>query len=149
MAPRCRRTRSRFDRISVTSGFRTAGSCATQADYQNYAKIQIIPLVVTPDDTAVQDSTPIIEQMEAPHPEPSIHPPEAIAAFISALIEEFGDEWGNKWMFHLPRQVPARVAREVRRGDRRGGARRRPPSCRLSRRPVRLSRRKQPSWRSR
>jgi glutathione S-transferase len=79
----------------------------TDAEYQKYAKIQIVPLVVTPDDTAIQDSTPIIEHLEALHPEPSIHPPDPIAAFVSALLEEFGDEWGNKWMFHY------RWAREV------------------------------------
>jgi glutathione S-transferase len=79
----------------------------TEADYQKYAKIQIVPLVVTPDDTAIQDSTPIIEHMERLHREPSIHPPDTTAAFVSALLEEFGDEWGNKWMFHY------RWAREV------------------------------------
>jgi glutathione S-transferase len=60
----------------------------------------IIPLVVTPDGVGIQDSTPIIDQMERLYPEPSIHPDDAVARFISALIEEFGDEWGNKWMFH-------------------------------------------------
>ncbi len=48
----------------------------------------------------MQDSTPIIDQMEKLYPEPSIHPADPVAAFVSALIEEFGDEWGNKWMFH-------------------------------------------------
>src|SRR4029453_18927111 len=48
----------------------------------------------------IQDSTPIIDAMEKLYPEPSIHPDDAVASFISALIEEFGDEWGNKWMFH-------------------------------------------------
>jgi len=72
----------------------------SDAEYQKYAKIQIVPLVVTPDEKAIQDSTPIIEQIETRHPEPSIHPSEATTAFVSALLEEFGDEWGNKWMFH-------------------------------------------------
>jgi glutathione S-transferase len=67
----------------------------------------IIPLVVTPEGTGIQDSTPIIDAMEKLYPEPSIHPDDPVARFISALIEEFGDEWGNKWMFHY------RWAREV------------------------------------
>jgi glutathione S-transferase len=70
-----------------------------QADYEVHAKLPIIPLVVTPEGTGIQDSTPIIDRMEKLFPEPSIHP-EGVARFISALIEEFGDEWGNKWMFH-------------------------------------------------
>jgi len=73
----------------------------TMADYQKFAKIPIIPLVVTPEEVGLQDSTPIMEKMESLFPEPSIHPSDPVAAFISLLLEEFGDEWGNKWMFHL------------------------------------------------
>lgn len=79
----------------------------TEAEYQSLAKIQIVPLLVTPDGTALQDSTPIVEAIEAAHPEPSIHPSDPVTGFVSALLEEFGDEWGNKWMFHY------RWAREV------------------------------------
>ena len=75
--------------------------------FTKHARLPLVPLVVTPDDTGIQDSTPIIEAMEERFPEPSIHPDEPIAAFVSALLEEFGDEWGNKWMFHL------RWAREI------------------------------------
>ncbi len=78
-----------------------------QAEYQRHAKLPLIPVVVTPDDEGLQDSTPILETMEQRVPEPSIYPPDEVAAFISALLEEFGDEWGNKWMFHY------RWAREV------------------------------------
>jgi glutathione S-transferase len=78
----------------------------SQADYRAYAKLPIIPLVVTPQQAAIQDSTPIIDQLEKLFPEPSVHP-EGTARFLSTLIEEFGDEWGNKWMFHY------RWAREV------------------------------------
>jgi glutathione S-transferase len=73
----------------------------TMAEYQKYAKIPIVPLVVTPDEKGLQDSTPIMEAMEAAHPSHSTHPDDPIARFVSLLIEEFGDEWGNKWMFHL------------------------------------------------
>ena len=74
-------------------------NAASQAEYEKYAKLPIVPLVVTPDGAGIQDSTPIIDQMEKLFPEPSIQP-DGIAGFVSALIEEFGDEWGNKWMFH-------------------------------------------------
>jgi glutathione S-transferase len=69
-------------------------------EYAKYAKIPIVPLVVTPDGEGIQDSTPIIEKLEALHPEPSIHPDDPVLRFLSALLEELGDEWGNKWMFH-------------------------------------------------
>src|SRR5271157_2486431 len=79
----------------------------TQAEYAKYSKLPIIPLVVTPQQSGIQDSTPIIDQMEKLFPEPSVHPDDRVARFVSLLIEEFGDEWGNKWMFHY------RWAREV------------------------------------
>ena len=101
--------------VKVRSYFRYKGiphqwiprNAASQAEFEKYAKMPIIPLVVTPDGTGIQDSTPIIDRIEKLHPEPSIHPAEPITNFISTLIEEFGDEWGNKWMFHY------RWAREI------------------------------------
>src|SRR5205814_1759156 len=75
-------------------------NAASQAEYEKYAKMPIIPLVITPDGAGIQDSTPIIDAIEQRYPEPSIHPVDPVACFISTLIEEFGDEWGNKWMFH-------------------------------------------------
>jgi glutathione S-transferase len=94
--------------VKVRSYFRYKGiphvwllrSSDTQGDFQKYAKLPLVPLVVSPDGEGIQDSTPIIEHYEAKFPEPSIHPREPVAAFVSALLEEFGDEWGNKWMFH-------------------------------------------------
>ncbi len=73
----------------------------SMAEYQKYAKIPIVPLVVTPDEQGLQDSTPIMETLDALAPEPSAHPDDPVARFVSVLLEEFGDEWGNKWMFHL------------------------------------------------
>jgi glutathione S-transferase len=75
-------------------------NAASQAEYEKHARMPIIPLVVTPEGTGIQDSTPIIDAMEKLYPEPSIDPDDPVARFISALVEEFGDEWGNKWMFH-------------------------------------------------
>lgn len=75
--------------------------------YQQHARLPLIPLLITPTGEAMQDSTPIIEALEADVAEPSIHPADPICRFLSCLLEEFGDEWGNKWMFHY------RWAREV------------------------------------
>jgi glutathione S-transferase len=75
-------------------------SPAVQAEFQKYAKLPLVPLVVTPDGEGLQDSTPIIERFEAGHPEPYVVPHDPALAFVSALLEEYGDEWGNKWMFH-------------------------------------------------
>lgn len=72
----------------------------SQAEFDKHARMPIVPLVVTPDGTGIQDSTPIIDAMEKLFAEPSIHPDDLVARFVSILIEEFGDEWGNKWMFH-------------------------------------------------
>jgi glutathione S-transferase len=75
-------------------------NAVSQAEYEKYAKMPIIPLLVTPEDTGIQDSTPIIGRMEKLYPQPPIDPDDPVTCFLSALIEEFGDEWGNKWMFH-------------------------------------------------
>ncbi len=94
--------------IKVRSYFRYKGiphqwiarTAAEQAESMKYAKLPLIPIVATPDGDGIQDSTPIVEKMEAQFPDPSIHPDDPTLRFVSALIEEFGDEWGNKWMFH-------------------------------------------------
>ena len=69
-------------------------------EFARHAKLPLIPLLVFPDGTSLQDSTPIIEHLEVRHPEPSVHPADPMLAFLSALLEEYGDEWGNKPMFH-------------------------------------------------
>jgi glutathione S-transferase len=92
--------------VKVRSYFRYKGlphewiprSPAVQAEFQKYAKLPLVPLVVTPEGEGLQDSTPLIERFEAS--QPSLMPNDATLAFVSALLEEYGDEWGNKWMFH-------------------------------------------------
>ncbi len=87
----------RYKRISHDWVIRDS---TTQAEFQRHAKLPLIPLLVTPDGTGLQDSTPIIEHLEGLHPTPAITPPDPALAFLSALIEEYADEWGNKPMFH-------------------------------------------------
>lgn len=95
--------------VKIRSFFRFKGvphewivrNADTMGDYQKFAKIPIIPLVVTPDEQGLQDSTPIMERIDAEFPSPATQPEDPTLAFLSLLLEEFGDEWGNKWMFHL------------------------------------------------
>lgn len=73
---------------------------SVQSEFQALAKLPLIPLLVTPDGEALQDSTPLIAELERRHPEPPLEPEDVPRAFLSALIEEYADEWGNKAMFH-------------------------------------------------
>jgi glutathione S-transferase len=94
--------------VKVRSYFRFKGIAhqwiprgpGNEEDYKRYARLPIVPTVATPAGVGLQDSTPIIEALDAIHPEPAIHPGDARLGFISVLLEEFGDEWGNKLMFH-------------------------------------------------
>ena len=88
-------------------------------EFQRLAKLPLVPLVVSPDGEVLQDSTPIIEEIERRHPEPALQPRDATLAFLSALIEEYADEWVNKPMFHYrwtydddQRSAAERIARE-------------------------------------
>ncbi len=69
-------------------------------EFQKYAKLPLIPLVLGPDEEVLQDSTPIMEKMEERFPEKPIQPPSETLAYLSALLEDYGDEWVNKPMFH-------------------------------------------------
>lgn len=93
---------------------------SAMAEFQRLAKLPLVPLVVTPDGETLQDSTPIIEEIEKRHPEPPLQPADPALAFLSALIEEYADEWGNKPMFHYrwtyeddQRAAAERIARET------------------------------------
>lgn len=79
---------------------------ATQEEFQRYAKLPLIPVLVDAEENALQDSTPIIEKLEAQYTDQSIVPEEASLAFLSALIEDYADEWLNKAMFHYRWSYP-------------------------------------------
>ncbi len=88
---------------------------ARQEEFARFAKLPLIPVLVDADDEAMQDSTPIIEALEARFPEPSIIPDDPALAFVSALIEDFADEWLNKAMFHYRWTYPADQESAARR----------------------------------
>lgn len=53
----------------------------------------VIPVVVTPDDTCLQDSTDIIDDLEIRHGGASVYPDTPCQRLASLLLETYGDEW--------------------------------------------------------
>lgn len=81
-------------------------SNARQEEFARYAKLPLAPVLVDADDNAVQDSTPMIEALDAQYPEPTITPDDPTLAFVAALLEDYADEWLNKAMFHYRWSYP-------------------------------------------
>jgi glutathione S-transferase len=79
---------------------------ARQPDFQRYAKLPLVPVLVDADETALQDSTLIMERLETEFSEPSTVPEEGALAFVAALLEDYADEWLNKAMFHYRWSYP-------------------------------------------
>ncbi len=84
---------ARFDWISR--------SRETEAEFKNFASVPTVPLLLSPDGSANQDSTDIIATLEADHPEPSAVPDDPACRAIALILEDYADEWLNKCMFYL------------------------------------------------
>ena len=72
----------------------------SNTEYKKFAKLPIVPLVVTPEKRGLQDSTPIIKMMEQQYQNNPVLPAEMHTAFVARILEEYADEWLNKAMFH-------------------------------------------------
>lgn len=55
--------------------------------------VKYIPVVKTPDNQYLQDTTNIIDQLEVLFPDKSIYPTTAKQRMVSLLLELYGDEW--------------------------------------------------------
>lgn len=53
----------------------------------------VIPVVITPDDETLQDTTDIIDTLEARFPEPAVYPEGPCQRLLALLLEVYGDEW--------------------------------------------------------
>ena len=56
--------------------------------------LAFIPVVVTPEDETLQDTSDILDELERRFPEPPVCPPTAVQRVIAYLIELYADEFG-------------------------------------------------------
>jgi hypothetical protein len=102
MSPYSLKVRSWFRYKNNPNIWVPSGAASNDPNYKRQPRLAIVPTAVLPhEETALQDSTPIIERLEAKYPSPMIDPKSTALSFLSPMIEEFGDEWGNKLKFHL------------------------------------------------
>jgi len=52
-----------------------------------------MPVVERDDGRWMSDTTPIIQQLEKEHPNPTVLPSDAVVRFIGLLLEDYADEW--------------------------------------------------------
>ena len=53
----------------------------------------VVPIIITPEDEALQDTSDMIDFFEAKYPEPSVFPSTPKQALATKLLEVYGDEW--------------------------------------------------------
>lgn len=56
--------------------------------------VAFIPVLMTPDGEAWQDTSTILDRLEAAHPEPPLYPATPLQRIVAYLIELYGDEIG-------------------------------------------------------
>lgn len=55
--------------------------------------VRYIPVLQTPEDDVLQDTTVIIDELETRFPEPSVYPITPLQKIVALLLEVYGDEW--------------------------------------------------------
>jgi len=55
--------------------------------------VRFIPVLITDDDIAIQDSSAILDHLERRYPEPCIEPASRAAQLVAFLFETYADEW--------------------------------------------------------
>ncbi len=55
--------------------------------------LAFIPILITPDGETWQDSSEIIDRLEARHPSPPLYPPSPVQRMVCALVEIYSDEF--------------------------------------------------------
>lgn len=68
--------------------------------------VRYIPVLISSDDVAVQDSTEIIDFLEARYPVPSIYPAGQVQRWLALMFETYADEWLVMPAMHYRWNVP-------------------------------------------
>ena len=68
--------------------------------------VRFIPVLITDQDVAVQDSAAILDHLEARYPAPRIAPQDAVGQLLAALLETYADEWLVLPAMHYRWNVP-------------------------------------------
>eukprot|EP01063_Lacrimia_lanifica_P018078 TRINITY_DN25034_c0_g1_i1.p1 TRINITY_DN25034_c0_g1~~TRINITY_DN25034_c0_g1_i1.p1 ORF type:complete len:376 (+),score=133.06 TRINITY_DN25034_c0_g1_i1:68-1129(+) len=63
-------------------------------------KVRVIPVLVRPDGTYGNDSTPLIRDVDAAHAPRRVLPEDPAACFLADVVEDLCDEWMTKVMFY-------------------------------------------------
>lgn len=76
-----------------------ARSAGNEAEFRKNAATPTVPLLLSPKHAPAQDSTLILDALEAAHPEPPARPEDAATQALAEILEDYADEWLNKCMF--------------------------------------------------
>jgi len=70
------------------------GSLAEYGDeIANNTGLRQMPVIKTPDNIWLQDTTPMIDWFEARYPKHALLPKDPVVAFLTRLLEDYADEW--------------------------------------------------------
>ena len=76
-----------------------ARSTETEEAFQAEAAVPSLPLLLSPNRPASQDSTHILATLESDLSEPNVVPEDKVLASLALVLEDYADEWLSKLMF--------------------------------------------------
>ena len=77
--------------------------------------LTFIPVLLTPDDEAVQDTSEILDALETRHPSPPLYPRTPVQSIVSRIFELYADEFMILPAMHYRWSFPA--SERKARGD--------------------------------